>query len=126
MSMESSRYYDKVNIKGSDYYVSKSNKTNKMYDVFKENDEGKFIFLLSYGHPKYENYSDYFNEYPELIHNDITRRGRYLSRSLNIRDKEGNLTAFNLKSPNYWSIRFLWGFDPLDGKNKKILKKYIK
>ena len=41
-------------------------------------------------------------------HKDQKRRKSYLARSAGIRDKEGNLTANNKNTSNYWSRKVLW------------------
>ena len=41
-------------------------------------------------------------------HKDEKRRKSYLARSAGIRDKQGNLTANNKNTSNYWSRRVLW------------------
>jgi hypothetical protein len=41
-------------------------------------------------------------------HKDKQRRENYCTRSGGIRDKEGNLTANNKNSANYWSRKILW------------------
>ena len=51
---------------------------------------------------------------PNLIYKDFTQgatkeqRKSYLARARAIRDKQGNLTANDKNSANYWSIRVLW------------------
>ena len=41
-------------------------------------------------------------------HKDKDRRKAYLARSGGIRDKQGNLTANNKNTSNYWSRKYLW------------------
>jgi len=41
-------------------------------------------------------------------HKDKERRKSYLARSAKIRDKNGNLTANDKNSANYYSRRYLW------------------
>ena len=41
-------------------------------------------------------------------HKDPARRKNYLARSAGIKDKQGNLTAKNKNSSNYWARKMLW------------------
>jgi hypothetical protein len=73
--------------------VKPSQRKNKKY-VVEYRDK-----LIHFGDNRYDDYLD---------HNDPIRRQSYLSRALHIRDKQGNLTANDPYSPNFWSIRVLW------------------
>ena len=65
----------------------------------------KYVVTLSNGkkvHFGSTKYADY------LIHQDKERRDRYLTRSKNIRNKQGELTYNNPESANFWSVYLLW------------------
>jgi hypothetical protein len=67
---------------------------------------GEWIY---FGNPNYQNYYDKSNLLPKYYnHLDEERRRKYLLRASKIRDKNGNLTAYNKNSPNYHSINILW------------------
>jgi len=67
-------------------------KNNKYYVVY----DGKKIH---FGHSSYQDFTQ---------HKDPERRKRYLARASKIKDKNGNLTAQNKNSSNYWSIHLNW------------------
>ena len=59
------------------------------------------------GNPKLIHFGDAsMKDYTQ--HKDKKRRASYLSRSAYIRDGDGNLTAENKNSANYWSRKILW------------------
>ena len=76
--------------KSLDYSKQKS----KKYVV--ETESGKKI---NFGSIKYEDF---------LIHKDEERRQKYLKRTKNIKNKNGELTLENPESANYWSRNLLW------------------
>lgn len=82
----------------------KSTRLNKKYMVKVDNE------WIHFGDTRYQHFFDRvpLKLYNHLNHNDKERRRRYLARAKGIVDKNGKLTADNPKSPNYWSIRFLW------------------
>ena len=82
----------------------KSTRLNKKYMVKVDNE------WIHFGDTRYQHFFDRvpLKLYSHLNHNDKERRRRYLARAKGIVDKNGKLTADNPKSPNYWSIRFLW------------------
>jgi hypothetical protein len=61
--------------------------------------DGDKVKLLHFGHEKYQDYR---------THKDKKRRANYLARSGGIKDKNGNLTANNKLSSNFWSRSTLW------------------
>lgn len=75
--------------------LKRSTRKNKKWAVLYD---GRWIH---FGDTRYEDFTQ---------HKDEERRYRYLKRALNITDKEGNLTAFDPYSPNYWSVNLLWGY----------------
>jgi hypothetical protein len=81
----------------------RSERKNKKLKVFKD---GKWIH---FGDNRYEHFLDRTGLLnPELSHYDMTRRHRYLSRALKIKNKNGELTAYDDISPNYFSTNILW------------------
>ena len=76
--------------KSLDYSKQKS----KKYVV--ETESGKKI---NFGSIKYEDF---------LLHKDEERRQKYLKRTKNIKNKQGELTFNNPESANYWSRELLW------------------
>jgi TFIIF-interacting CTD phosphatase-like protein len=70
---------------------------NKKFSVYVMKDKKKK--LIHFGDSNSEDYRQ---------HKDKERRRSYLSRSAGIRDKQGNLTANNKNSSNYWSRKILW------------------
>ena len=81
-----------------------SNRKNKKLKVLKD---GKWIhFGDSRGYAHFFDKTSLLN--PNMNHYDINRRYNYLKRALNIKDKEGNLTAYDDTSPNYYAINYLW------------------
>lgn len=55
--------------------------------------------IVHFGDPNYEDFT---------THGDPKRRENYLRRSAGIRDKYGNLTSKDYRSPNFWARRYLW------------------
>lgn len=82
----------------------KSTRKNKKYMV-KVDDQ-----WIHFGDTRYEQFFDRvpLKLYSNLNHGDPIRQKNYLARAKGIIDKNGKLTADNPKSPNYWSIRWLW------------------
>jgi len=82
----------------------KSTRKNKKYMVRYNNN------WIHFGDLRYEHYKDKtpLKLYSNLDHNDKQRRKDYLTRSMAIKDKQGNLTYNNKNSPNYYSIKYLW------------------
>ena len=86
----------------------KSTRKNKKYMVrLLDNPTNGWIH---FGDLRYEHYKDKtpLKLYSNLDHNDKQRRKDYLTRSMAIKDKQGNLTYNNKNSPNYYSIKYLW------------------
>ena len=80
----------KLGAESLDYSTRKNNK----YMV--KLPDGKKVH---FGSPKYEDYT---------IHKDKERRDKYLSRSMKIKNKKGELTYTNPESSNFWSVNLLW------------------
>jgi len=81
----------------------KSEKKNKKLKVFYNNN------WIHFGDDRYKHFFDKTTLLnPDLNHFDPIRRQKYLNRALNIRDKEGNLTAYEKNSPNYYAVNYLW------------------
>lgn len=88
------------------YKPFKSKAKNKKYSVYVMKDNK--IKLIHFGSSIHQHFFDKIGEYPELNHLDTKRRNLYLKRSMNIRNGKGELTAYDITSPNYWSINYLW------------------
>ncbi len=65
---------------------------------------------IHFGDTCYEHFQDKtpLKLYRHLDHEDLIRRLNYVNRAMDIRDKNGFLTANNLKSANYYALRYLW------------------
>ena len=87
-----------VEVDNKTFYIMKSKRKNKKYDVFDDN----YMYILSYGDKNYQHYYDAFKEYNYLNHNDPYRRKNYRKRA----EGMGNLS--NPRSSNYWSYYSLW------------------
>lgn len=72
-------------------------KNKKMKVLAKKADRVK---VIHFGHSDYKDYTQ---------HEDPKRRRNYLTRASGIRNGQGQLTKDDPWSPNYWSIRKLWG-----------------
>ena len=81
-----------------------------LYKPFKSNVKGKkfSVYVMKDGKKKKINFGD-SNMKDFRQHKDKDRRKAYLARSGGIRDKQGNLTANNKNTSNYWSRKYLWG-----------------
>lgn len=90
--------YKLVKEKGRKFYIIKSKRKNKKYDVY----DAKGNYFLSFGDKRYEHYQDKIGDYSHLDHMDKKRRANYRKRSAGI----GFLDDTN--SPNYWSRKYLW------------------
>lgn len=87
-----------VNTLGKLFYVQKSNRKNKKYDVSDANHQ----YITSFGDRRYQQYFDAFGQYSYLNHGDEYRRNNYRKRAKGI----GHLNDPN--SANFWSFNFLW------------------
>jgi len=94
---------------GKDYSIidglrfEKSEKKNKKLKVFYNNN------WIHFGDDRYQHFFDKTFLLPKSMnHNNPIRQQNYLNRASNIRDKEGNLTAYDKNSPNYYAINYLW------------------
>jgi hypothetical protein len=90
-----------VKINGIEYQLSeKKGKKLKAYVNEK---------WVHFGQKGYEHFFDKTGLLPkDLNHKDEKRRELYLKRASKIKDKEGNLTANDKTSPNWFSINILW------------------
>ncbi len=80
------------------FYIKKSERKNKKYDVFDANQK----YILSFGDSRYQHFHDAFGDYTYLNHNDPYRRANYRKRA----EGMGNLS--NPYSSNYWAYWTLW------------------
>ena len=86
---------------GSYNYEKSKRKNKKLFTIV----NGKEVH---FGDIRYQHFKDKTGIHKNLDHNDPKRRKNYLTRSAGIKDKNGNLTKDNPKSPNYHSRRILW------------------
>ena len=85
-------------------------KTNKpMYKPYKSSNAKKkgMVYISSNGKKKLIHFGD-ANMKDFTQHKDPARRKNYLARSAGIKDKQGNLTAKNKNTANYWARKVLW------------------
>ena len=87
-----------ITIKNKKYYVEKSKRKYKKYDVYDKDEK----YIISFGDTRYEHYKDKLGLYSKLDHEDKDRQENYLKRSKGI----GNIN--NPKSANFWSRNILW------------------
>lgn len=85
------------------------------YEYFISDKAGKKLYALVegkkvyFGDTNYDHYKDKTGLLPKSSnHLDEKRRTSYLARASKIKDKNGNLTAKDEKSPNYHALRILW------------------
>lgn len=85
------------------------------YTYFLSDKPGKKLSVIvdgkkiDFGDTNYQNFDDLTNLLDKsFLHYDNERKRRYLKRSMNIRDKEGNLTYLNPLSKNFHSVKILW------------------
>jgi len=84
-------------------------KDKPLYKPFKSSAKGKkmSVYVMKDGKKKLIHFGD-SNMQDFTQHGDKERRKSYLARSAKIRDKNGNLTANDKNSANYYSRRYLW------------------
>lgn len=90
-------------IDGYEYF--KSDKPNKKLMV---NVNNKWVHFGAYPYQHFYDETELLDD--KYNHYDIDRKYRYLKRSANIKNKEGQLTAYDPESPNYHAMRILWEF----------------
>ena len=85
----------------------KSPRKNKKYrvSIITPNDDKQTV---DFGAIRYQHFRDKIGLFSHLDHLDTNRRQKYLTRSTKIKNKQGELTANILFSPNWFSINFLW------------------
>jgi len=82
-----------VRVNNKQYKITKSERKNKQAKVKVGN---KFVH---FGDPR-------MPEFP-----GTKRAKKYCARSLGIKNKKGERTAFDINSPNFWSRKVLWDCD---------------
>ncbi len=84
-------------------------KDKPLYKPFPSTAKGKkmSVYVMKDGKKKLIHFGD-SNMEDYRQHKDKERRKSYLARSAKIRDKNGNLTANDKNSANYYSRRYLW------------------
>ena len=90
-------------IDGYEYF--RSEKPLKKLKVF-VND--KWVHFGAYPYQHFYDETELLDD--KYNHYDIDRRYKYLKRSMNIKNKKGELTAYDPESPNYHAMRILWEF----------------
>jgi hypothetical protein len=78
------------------YIFRKSNRKNKKYDVFNNNNNK---YIVSFGDNRYSQFKDRIGLYSQLDHNDKERRRLYYARHGKEAKKE---------SAKYFSHKYLW------------------
>tara|TARA_R110000772_G_scaffold25010_1_gene65542 strand:+ start:1557 stop:1823 length:267 start_codon:yes stop_codon:yes gene_type:complete len=81
----------------------------QLYKPFKSKAKNKkmSVYVMKNGKKKLIHFGD--NRYRDYTQGaSKEQRKSYLARARGIRDKQGNLTANNKNSSNYWSIKVLW------------------
>ena len=63
---------------------------------------------IHFGDSNMEHYKDKTGIWKSKDHGDEKRRERYIDRAGGIRNKNGDLTVNDPKSPNYHAYRILW------------------
>lgn len=91
-----------MTVKIGKYEYEKSDRKNKKLKVLVD---GKTIH---FGDTRYQQFKDKTGIWKELDHNDDKRRKNYLTRTANIKNKAGKLTANDPSSANYHARRILW------------------
>jgi len=83
--------------------------TKPMYKPYKSSNAKKkgMVYISSNGKKKLIHFGD-ANMKDFTQHKDPARRKNYLARSAGIKDKQGNLTAKNKNTANYWARKVLW------------------
>lgn len=85
-----------------EYFIS-DKPAKKLYTIV----NSKKIY---FGDTKYTHFKDLTGLLPKSSnHGDEVRRKSYLARATKIKDTAGNLTANDPSSPNWHSIKILWG-----------------
>ena len=80
------------------YKPFKSTAKNKMFSVYVKDEKTGKPKKIHFGDSRYKQ-----NQTPE-------QRKNYIARASKIKDGKGRLTKDNKNSPNYWSMRNLWGY----------------
>jgi methionyl-tRNA formyltransferase len=81
----------------------KSKQKNKKYSAILENKSTKKTKRINFGDTRYQNYRDItgLNLYPQLVHNDKSRRQKYIARHSS-KVREGYYSA------GYFALKYLW------------------
>lgn len=104
--MPGKAFEKKVGLSNVKYYPS--NVKNKKYRVEFEY-KGK-NYKVNFGDKRYEHFKDStpLKLYKDQDHKDKERRKKYLSRAYGITNKQGEQTANDPTTANFWSIHYLW------------------
>lgn len=92
------KWYSEI-VAGKTYYVKKSGRKNKKYDVY---DSDKEKYITSFGDKRYWHYKDKFGDYSHMNHGDENRRINYKKRA------EGIGFLNDPKHANFWAYNYLW------------------
>lgn len=88
------------------YKPFKSKLKGKKYSVYVKRDDKKV--LIHFGDSNMQHFKDKLGEWSSLDHNDKQRRKNFLTRTAGIKNKKGELTAFNKNYANFWARKILW------------------
>lgn len=86
-------------------YEKSTKKDKKLMVTVKVDGKDKTIH---FGSSKMEHFKDKTGIWSNKDHGDKVRRKNYLARSAGIKNKKGELTKDDPKSPNYHARRILW------------------
>jgi hypothetical protein len=83
------------------FYIQKSTRLNKKYDIYKKLPDGTYKYYLSFGDNRYQQYFDStpLKAYSHLNNNDDKRLQAYYKRHGLNKSKS---------SAKYWSNKYLW------------------
>lgn len=100
----------------------KKSKEDDSYYLFKSNKPEKKFFILKNGQPPFIHFgASLYDDYTQ--HLDKERRDRYLKRAKKIKNKNGDLTFDDPKSPNFWAINLLWNRPSIEESIQKLYNK---
>ena len=83
------------------FYIQKSTRQHKKYDIYKKLKDGTYKYFLSFGDNRYQHFKDRtpIKAFSNLNHGDPDRRKLYYNRHGLTKSKS---------SSKYWSNKYLW------------------
>lgn len=93
-----------INIGNNTFYVEKSKRKFKKYDVYEVLKNGKHKYILSFGDNRYQHFKDLIGEWSHLDHLDKNRRKNYRKRHEGMSGKN----IYNPYKSAFWSYWYLW------------------